>query len=150
MGREMADVFGRRSQVQPIHQGDVARCVLAAALQRWDGAETIVVAGPEPIAYREFLRAVALAAGLSAPRVLAVSAGLLRMMAPLSAVLRRVPRIGSAQIRRATEDKAFDIIPMRQRLGVVPFPLGEGLSKSLSPSRPFRSDVVYSRSGTRR
>jgi len=141
---------GGRSLVQPIHQGDVARCLLAAALHRWDAAETIVIAGPEPIPYRDFLRIVAEAAGLSAPRVLEVPSGLLRMMAPLSAILPGVPRIGSAQIRRLTEDKAFDITSMRQRLGVVPMPLSEGLAEPLSLSCPRHGASTFTLSGTRR
>ncbi|WP_428665786.1 NAD(P)H-binding protein [Reyranella sp.] len=140
---------GGRSLVQPIHQGDVARCLLAAALHHWDGPETMVIAGPEPIAYRDFLRAVAEAAGLDVPRVLEVPAGLLQMMAPLSAVLPGVPRIDSAQIRRLTEDKAFDIAPMRQRLGVVPIPLGEGLAETLSPSFPSGEATTCTPPGTR-
>jgi hypothetical protein len=72
------------------------------------------------------------------------------MMAPLGAVLPGVPRIDSAQIRRLTEDKAFDITSMRQRLGVVPIPLGHGLSKTLSPSRPWGADSVVTLSGTSR
>jgi len=141
---------GGRSLVQPIHQGDVARCLVAAALHRWAGAETMVIAGPEPIAYRDFLRAVAEAAGLGAPRVLEVPAGLLRMLAPLSAVLPGVPRIDSAQIRRLTEDKAFDITAMRQRLGVVPIPLGEGLAETLQPARSWRDTSTFTPSGARR
>ena len=141
---------GGRSLVQPIHQGDVARCLLAAALHRWDGPETMIIAGPEPIPYRDFLRAVAEAAGLSAPRVLGVPSSLLRMMAPLSAIMPGVPRIDSAQIRRLTEDKAFDIAPMRQRLGVVPIPLGEGLAETSSPSCPRHRTSTFTPSGTHR
>jgi nucleoside-diphosphate-sugar epimerase len=141
---------GGRSLVQPIHQGDVARCLLAAALHRWEGAETMIIAGPEAIPYRDFLRAVAEAAGLSAPRVFGVPSSLLRMMAPLSAIMPGVPRIDGAQIRRLTEDKAFDIAPMRQRLGVVPIPLGEGLAETSSPSCPRHRTSTFTSSGTHR
>jgi nucleoside-diphosphate-sugar epimerase len=121
---------GGRSLVQPIHRGDVARCLAAAASRRWEGPRTLIVAGPEPIAYHDFLRAVAKAAGVRTPPVLAFPAGVLRMLAPLSAVLPGVPRIGVEQIRRLTEDKAFDIAPMRQLLGIVPVSLDEGLAET--------------------
>jgi nucleoside-diphosphate-sugar epimerase len=121
---------GGRSLVQPIHQGDVARCLAVAASYPWEGPKTLVIAGPEPVAYRDFLRAVAEAAGLRVPPVVGVSAGLLRTLVPLSAMVPGMPRIDVAQIRRLTEDKAFDIGPMRQCLGVEPLPLEEGLAKT--------------------
>ena len=39
-----------------------------------------------------------------------------------------MPRIRVAEIRRLTEDKAFDIAPMSATLGVRPIPLEAGLA----------------------
>jgi hypothetical protein len=59
--------------------------------------------------------------------VLPVPAAPLRLLAPLTRVLPGLPRIGADEIRRLSEDKAFDIGPMRRRLGVEPIQLPEGL-----------------------
>ncbi|MBP0463378.1 NADH-ubiquinone oxidoreductase [Roseomonas sp. PWR1] len=119
---------GGRALVQPIHQSDVARCLLAALRRDWDGARTIVIAGPSPMPYRDFLRAVAAAAGLRAPPILPIPALPLRLLAPLTRLIPGLPRIGADEIRRLTEDKAFDIGPMRDLLGVDPIPLEQGLA----------------------
>jgi uncharacterized protein YbjT (DUF2867 family) len=118
---------GGRALVQPIHQDDVTACLLAALGRGWEGAQALVVAGPEPVAYRDFLAAVARAAGLRPPPVLPVPAAPLRLLAPLTRLLPLLPRIGADEIRRLTEDKAFDTGPMREALGVRPIGLEEGL-----------------------
>jgi uncharacterized protein YbjT (DUF2867 family) len=126
---------GGRALVQPIHQDDVTRCLMAALEHPWERAETLVVAGPEPLPYRDFLAAVARAAGLRPPGILPVPAAPLRLLAPLTRLLPVLPRIGADEIRRLTEDKAFDIGPMRRTLGVVPIPLAEGLARTFPPRR---------------
>src|SRR5581483_11731432 len=50
---------GGRALVQPIHEADLVRCVLAALDHAWAGPGTLVVAGPEPMSYADFARAVA-------------------------------------------------------------------------------------------
>jgi uncharacterized protein YbjT (DUF2867 family) len=119
---------GGRALVQPIHQGDVTRCLVAALRRGWEGAQTIIVAGPAPMAYREFLRAVAAAAGLRAPPILPIPAMPLRLAAPLTRMIPGLPRVSADEIRRLTEDKGFDIGPMRRVLGVDPIDLAEGLA----------------------
>lgn len=123
---------GGRALVQPIHQDDVTRCLLAALRHPWRRAQTLVIAGPEALPYRDFLAAVARAAGLRPPPVLPVPAGLLRALAPLTRLIPGVPRIHADEIRRLTEDKAFDIGPMRRTLGVTPVPLAEGLARTFA------------------
>ena len=119
---------GGRALVQPIYQDDVTRCLLAALSRPWQRPETLVVAGPEAMAYRDFLRMVAQAAGLRAPPVLGFPAALLGPLSRLVARLPGLPRVTPAQIRRLTEDKSFDISAMRDRLGVEPIPLRDGLA----------------------
>lgn len=123
---------GGRALVQPIHQSDVTRALLAALRHPWQRAETLVIAGPEAMPYRDFLRAVADAAGLRAPPVLPVPGLLLRVLAPLTRILPGLPRIGADEVRRLLEDKAFDIGPMRRTLGITPISLAEGLSYTFS------------------
>ena len=116
-----------QSLVQPIHQADLTRCILAALDHAWTGPEVITVAGPAPVTYAAFVRAIAAAAGLRAPRIVPVPGVILRALAPLTA-LPGLPRIGADEIRRLLEDKAFDIGPMRRILGIGPMPLDTGLA----------------------
>lgn len=119
---------GGRALVQPIHQDDLTRCIRAALAIAWDGPHSLVVAGPSPLPYADFVCAVALAAGLARPRIIAVPAWLMMAAAALTAVLPLVPTVRPAEIRRLLEDKAFDIAPMIATLGVRPITLADGLA----------------------
>ncbi len=122
---------GGGALVQPIHQDDVTRCVLAAVSRDWDGAHALTIAGPAALRYADFVRAVARAAGLRAPLIVAVPA------APLMIAARLAPvRVGAAEIRRLLEDKAFDVTPMQRDLGVEPITLEAGLA------RTFRKELL--------
>jgi uncharacterized protein YbjT (DUF2867 family) len=123
---------GGRALVQPIHQDDLTRCILAALDVDWPGPEALVVAGPEPLPYRDFVAAVARAAGLPPPRILPLPAALLRAAAPLTRIIPGLPRIRPDELRRLLEDKAFDVAPMRERLGVVGMPLDQGLARTFA------------------
>ena len=120
---------GGRALVQPIHIDDVTRCILAALHRRWDGPRTMVIAGPRPMPYRDFLGAVARAAQLRPPFVLSVPALLLRGLAALTPMLPMLPTVRPDEIRRLTENKDGDIAPMLELLGVQPIELEEGLAR---------------------
>ena len=122
---------GGRALVQPIHQDDLTACILAALDRDWPEPEAIIVAGPEAMPYRDFLAAVARAAGLRPPPVLPIPGGALAAAAPLTRLLPLLPTIRAAEVRRLMEDKAFDVAPMRERLGVTGRPLAEGLAMTL-------------------
>ncbi len=119
---------GGRALVQPIHQDDVTAAILASLRRPWDGPETLTIAGPAPLPYAGFVRAVARAAGLKPPRIVPLPARLL-MAASVLTALPGLPHIRAAEIRRLLEDKAFDIAPMRDRLGIAPIALDEGLGR---------------------
>ncbi len=119
---------GGRSLVQPIHQSDVTRCILAALDRNWAQSEAVVIAGPRALTYADFVRAIAKAAGLRAPRFLSVPARLLMALTPFTGFVPGIPSIGTDEIRRLTEDKAFSIGPMVNLLGVNPISLEEGLA----------------------
>jgi uncharacterized protein YbjT (DUF2867 family) len=119
---------GGRFLVQPIHQSDVTRCIRAALARRWDGPSSLVIAGPEPIRYADFVRAVAVAAGLRKPLLLPFPAGPLILAARLTQRVTSRPPVRPEEIRRLLEDKAFDIAPMRMLLGVDPVALTKGLA----------------------
>jgi hypothetical protein len=59
---------------------------------------------------------------------------LLRSLAGLTRLIPGLPSIGADEIRRLTEDKAFDIAPMRDILGVLPMPLEQGLALTFTPA----------------
>ena len=124
---------GGRALVQPIHQDDLSACILSALDVPWTGPATLVVAGAAPLRYADFVRAIATAAGLPPPRIVPVPAGLLMALAPLASRLPGLRRVSAAEIRRLTEDKAFDIAPMLATLGVKPMSLREGLCRTFAP-----------------
>jgi len=124
---------GGRALVQPIHQHDVTRAIRAAVEHHWDGPQSLVIAGPTALPYADFVRAVATAAGLRPPRIVPVPAGLLMAAAKLLPHIPRMPQVDREEIRRLLEDKAFDVLPMKQILGVRPMPLHAGLARTFAP-----------------
>lgn len=125
---------GGRFLVQPIHQDDVTRCLRAALAREWAGAHSVVIAGPEPVCYADFVRAIAAAAGLRRPFILPFPAAPLIVAARLTKHVTALPTIQPEEIRRLVEDKAFDIGPMRALLGVEPVSLANGLAMTFAPS----------------
>jgi uncharacterized protein YbjT (DUF2867 family) len=123
---------GGKALVQPIHQEDVTRAIRAALAHEWDGPQSLVIAGPTALPYAEFVRAVAAAAGLRRPRIIPVSAAPLMAAARMLRHIPRLPTIHPEEIRRLLEDKAFDVRPMKQILGVRPMPLHVGLARTFA------------------
>ncbi len=121
-----------RALVQPIHQDDVTAAILAALSHIPATPHAMVIAGPAPVTYVEFVRAVAAAAGLRPPRFVSVPASVLRAAAMATTLVPFVPSVHPAEIRRLLEDKAFDITPMIAELGVRPVSLAEGLARTFS------------------
>jgi uncharacterized protein YbjT (DUF2867 family) len=108
-------------------QGDVTDALLAAWRSEWPNPQTRIIAGPEPCTYADFVRAVAEAAGLPLPRIVPVPLWLLLAATPLTR-LPGVPRLGTDEIRRLAEDKAFvsDFSSITGRPGTA---LREGLAR---------------------
>jgi len=123
---------GGRALVQPIHQSDVTRSLRAAIDVAWTAPETIVIAGPTPLPYAEFVQKVAEAAGLRRPLMVNLPATLLLAAAPLTR-LPFLPLIQAAEIRRLLENKDFATEAMQSRLGVWPIPLETGLALTFGP-----------------
>ena len=123
---------GGRALVQPIHQDDVTRAIRAALAHEWGGPQSLVIAGPTALPYADFVRAVASAAGLRRPRIIPVPAAPLMAAARVLRHIPLLPAIHPEEIRRLLEDKAFDIRPMKQNLGVRPMPLQAGLARTFA------------------
>ena len=126
---------GGAAKVQPIHQSDVTRAVLAALARDWGGPRALTIAGPEPVAYADFVRAVARAAGVGRPRIVPVPSAPLIAAAALTRFIPGLPNVGPAEIRRLLEDKNFDISPMRELLGFTPIALEAGLALTFPSPR---------------
>ena len=121
---------GGTALVRPIYQDDVTRCIRAAMAAEWHRPESIVIAGADKASYADFVRAVARAAGLPPPRIIALSVKLLRAAAPFTRLLPGIPTIRPDEIRRLGEDKTFGIEAMKRYLGVDPIGLAEGLGRT--------------------
>jgi nucleoside-diphosphate-sugar epimerase len=126
---------GGRALVQPIYQDDVTAAIRAALTVAWDGPCSLVIAGPSPVSYGDFVRMIAAAAGLPRPRIMPVAAAPLLLAAAATRLLPGIPTIHAAEIRRLMEDKAFDIAAMRQILGIDPLALAEGLARTFPRSQ---------------
>ncbi|MGH7042095.1 MAG: NADH-ubiquinone oxidoreductase, partial [Acetobacteraceae bacterium] len=128
---------GGGALVQPIHQDDVTHAIVTALDRAWNGPHSLVLAGPSPLPYADFVRAVARAAGLRPPRIVPLPVAPLIAAAPITGLLAFLPRLRAAEIRRLTEDKAFDTAPMRAELGLDPVALEQGLARTFGgPANP--------------
>jgi len=117
---------GGRHLVQPLFIDDMVAAVRAALERDEAPGDSIDVAGPRPIAYRDMVEACAAALGrkvviLSLPS------------APFVAWLRAAALVPSpvAEFARMAEDKRVDVAAMRRRLGVDPAEFEEGLRRKL-------------------
>jgi uncharacterized protein YbjT (DUF2867 family) len=118
---------GGRHTVQPIHVDDVAACVVAALERPESDGAPIVLAGPEPIPYVRLVRDCAAALRR---RVIPIPVPVraLALAAQVMTAIGLKPPFDAKELTRAAEDKAFDIAPMRERLGVSPRPFADGVA----------------------
>jgi uncharacterized protein YbjT (DUF2867 family) len=126
---------GGRSLVQPIHRSDVVRAILAALARDWPGPQALVIAGPTPLPYAAFVRAVARAARVPFRLIVPLPVGPMLALAHLTARVPGFPRARADEIRRLAENKAFDIAGMVSVLGLTPISLTEGLARAFSETQ---------------
>jgi nucleoside-diphosphate-sugar epimerase len=118
---------GGRHTVQPVFVDDMVAAMVAAIERPEAEGPPIVVAGPRPITYREMVERCAAALGR---RVLVLPLPLTLIEAGLTFARRlgiRTP-FSTVELIRATENKAFDVTPLEQRLGVRPRAFEAGLA----------------------
>jgi uncharacterized protein YbjT (DUF2867 family) len=121
---------GGRHLVQPVFVDDVVEAFAAAVARPGVVGASIVVAGPEPISYAQFVRDCAAAVGRRV-HILPVPSGLLMRIAGLMSAVGLRPPFNAAEIRRAAETKRFDVAELRARLGVAPRSFADGLRLKL-------------------
>ena len=126
---------GGRRLVQPIFIDDVAASVVAAVERPASGGPPLVLAGPTPIAYRRMIELCAVALGRRA-MVLPVPLGLLAAVAAMAARAGIALPLNAAELRRAAQDKSFDVEPMVTRLGVTPIGFDAGLARMIGQAGP--------------
>lgn len=126
--RWMPLVAGGKNLVQPIHTGDVVQAI-ACALARPDATarKTLTIAGPEAIAWKAMVEAVAASVDrkilwVPVPYAAAIAA------ANLLRLLPGRPVATPAQIQRLLEDKSFDIEQAKDALA-------DWQPRSFSPSK---------------
>ncbi len=121
---------GGRSLIQPIHVEDVVEAVIRAVDADGIDRRALHIAGPAPVSYADFIRAIARAMECGV-WVMPVPYVFMAFMARLTAIVPGVPLITKNEVLRLLEDKAVDIQEMRDVLGIAPRPLEEGLRDAL-------------------
>ena len=104
---------GGKTLIQPIHIDDVVACLHAALFRPEAPGPPIVIAGPKPMTYADFVRAIGNGIG-ARPWIVPVP---MWLALPLAVATKLA---GTAEIRRLMEDKDFDPALMRNRLGFTP------------------------------
>ena len=115
-----------RARLAPVFIEDVV-LGFAAAIEREPRGETLILAGPEELTYRELVTRLGRHFGRR-PRILPVPLPLARLAALLLATLLRRPPLTRDQIPRLLSPKPYDIEEARVVLGFSPRSLEEGLA----------------------
>lgn len=118
---------GGSTAIQPIHVDDVAACATAALDLEAPSSQPIVIAGPEAIPYRDFVKECARALGTWC-LIPGVPMFALRLLPALGPLLPRRLRVGKGEIERLLEDKSQDISEMRRLLRIEPRSYADGLA----------------------
>src|SRR5689334_22018596 len=118
---------GGRHTVQPVFVDDMVAAMVGAIERPQAEGSPVIVAGPQPITYREMVEHCAAAVGR---RVIVLPLPLSLIKSALSFAERlgiKLP-FSAIELTRATENKAFDVSPLRDRLGVEPRAFEAGLA----------------------
>ncbi|MDJ0950112.1 MAG: NAD(P)H-binding protein [Alphaproteobacteria bacterium] len=122
---------GGRHLVQPVFVDDVVDAFVAAIETPRLENRSIVVAGPEAMSYRDMVEACAKALGRRVA-ILSIPSKLLIAAMRVAQRIRLPVPVNASEVRRATEDKRFDVSILREQLGIAPRPFSEGLRLKLA------------------
>jgi uncharacterized protein YbjT (DUF2867 family) len=125
---------GGRHTVQPVFVDDMVAAMVAAIERPEAEGPPVVVAGPRAITYREMVERCAASLGR---RVVVIPLPLSLIKSVLGAASRigvKMP-FSAIELTRATENKAFDVSPLAQRLGIRPRAFEDGLAAVLARRR---------------
>jgi NADH dehydrogenase len=124
-GRWVPLIGDGSARLAPVCIEDVVRGFISA-IEREPRGETLLLAGPEEMTYRELVDRLGRHFGRR-PRVLPIPLPLARLAAALLAVFPRPP-LTRDQIPRLLSSKPYDLEPTRTALGFSPRRLEEGLA----------------------
>jgi nucleoside-diphosphate-sugar epimerase len=124
-------VGGGRMLMQPVFVWDVVQALLAALDNPQTARHAYTIAGPEPVAYREIVKAI-LRLMRKRTLLLPIPISCAKAVARLYGAVSSKPRIRLDQIQRLEEDKVFDITDARRDLGFNPIPFEEGIRRKLA------------------
>jgi len=120
--------------VQPVFVDDMVAAVVGAIERPEAEGPPVIVAGPRAITYREMVERCAAALGR---RIVVIPLPLSLIKSGLGLASRiglKVP-FSALELTRATENKAFDVSPLAERLGVRPRAFEDGLATVLARRR---------------
>jgi nucleoside-diphosphate-sugar epimerase len=100
--------------------------VLAALANPGAINKTLVISGPNPLSYSDFIQAIARDKGSKAV-CFNLPMPVLKVLALATRLVPFLPSITSDEILRLLEDKNFSVDDMKSVLNIDPMPLSEGL-----------------------
>ena len=122
---------GGRHTVQPVYFEDLVAAFAAAVTPARLLPLDIEIVGPEPMQYRDMVRATPEALGRRA-WIVAVPLPLLSAAAGVAAAIGLKVPFSAAELRRGTEDKRFAVEPMQTLLGVRPRAFDAGVREKVA------------------
>ncbi|CAI3952523.1 Uncharacterized conserved protein YbjT [Commensalibacter communis] len=121
---------GGKALVQPIHQSDVTKSVLAALSRQWDAPNSLVIAGGSVLSYKEFIQVILQQAGIKPKIFIPLPVSLLKTAAFFTKFVPFIPTIETDEIQRLIENKNFDIADMKKQLGLEPIDFKTGIQQT--------------------
>ena len=117
-----------RSLIQPIHCDDVVDAIINCLHNEVLINKSIVIAGPTPITYRNFVETIVGTMGLST-RIISLPYLFIAAAAHVTRYLPKIPTIDPAEVKRLLEDKHFDTVDMQRSLGITPRSFEAGMTQ---------------------
>lgn len=119
---------GGHSLIQPIYVDDVVSSLVAAWQRPEARNKSIVIAGPEPVSYADFIRSCGRAIGKSV-MIIPIPLAVAFALAAVTRIVPGLPAVAKSEVKRLLEDKNFDVSDMRDILRVSPIGLDDGLQR---------------------
>lgn len=123
-----------KSLIQPIHVEDVITAILLAMGKQQCIHQSILIAGPKALTYKNFIKKIAAASGSNCA-VIPVNQTLVQILALLTRWIPFLPSITSQEVQRLMEDKNVDTSQMTQLLGLTPRNFEEGLTELFASNK---------------
>lgn len=121
---------GGRMLWQPVFTWDVVAAIEAALTRDVAVRKAYIIAGPEPVSYRQMVETILRVAGKRSLLV-PLPISLFKIAASFLRMIMVNPPIREDQIQRLFEDKVFDISDAVRDLDFRPLPFEEGIKRKL-------------------